>query len=104
MIRTLVLSLMLAGSPLQASSLADPTRPVMGGGHSAASASGRQLQLNATYIGKQQRYAVINGVKLREGERYGALTLRRIQHQSVVLTAGDRTVSLQLNNLKVKTQ
>ncbi len=102
--KLLLISLLLNIAPLQAASLADPTQPSLGGTASASGTSQHALTLNATYMGKTDRYAIINGVKLREGETLGHIRLQRIRHKSVDISADDRTQTLQLNDLIVKTR
>lgn len=95
--------LLLATAPVGAATIADPTAPTPGSLGASGPTGKAALTLNATYIGKADRYAIINGVKLREGESLGRIRLQRIRHKSVDITADGRKQSLQLHERIVKT-
>lgn len=102
--RYLIYLLLLTASATSslAAPLVDPTRPAFNAAGGTGQTNKDKLQLNATHIGNGMRYAIIDGVKLREGEHHGDLYLRRVNHKSVEVTANGEQQTLQLNKIRVK--
>ncbi len=74
--------------------LRDPTQPLNFSGPSEGS-----LQLSSIFIGKDKKVAVINGVRLQEGEvlpgRPGVV-VKKIDSREVIVVDGDESRSLHL--------
>jgi len=84
--------------------LQDPTRPTdpalfFGSGHSIATPD---WTLQSVLSSADRRIAVINGTRVREGDRIGSARVVSIQPSHVVLRTGSRNLTLQLwdNNAK----
>jgi hypothetical protein len=95
--RHLLASLLLI-STMHAWALQDPTRPtdpaLYFGGRSNAAAPVWDLQ--SILSSSDRRIAVINGTRVREGDRVGTARVVSILPTHVVLKTGGRTVKLQL--------
>jgi MSHA biogenesis protein MshK len=69
----------------------DPTRPPVGVGTGAAdteSDTGGGIRLQSVMISPTQSAAIINGVMVRLGEKYGDAVLVRVAESEVVLRSG----------------
>lgn len=100
MARTLTI-LLLALLASNAYALHDPTRPTdpalyFGTGN----AGGWTLQ--SILFSDDRRIAIINGKRVREGERVGSARVTRIRNSQVVLKTRGRTLKLQLRSDTVK--
>jgi MSHA biogenesis protein MshK len=78
--------------------LNDPTRPTdhalfFGTGQSASSA---QWVLQSILLSSDRRIAVINGTRVREGDRLGSAKVVRIADSHVLLKTGGTTLTLRL--------
>ncbi|VAW76256.1 hypothetical protein MNBD_GAMMA15-1610 [hydrothermal vent metagenome] len=95
-----LLALLLSSNAL---ALNDPTRPTdpalyFGGGN----AGGWALQ--SILLSDDRRIAIINGKRVREGERIGSARVARIRKSHVVLKTRGRTLNLQLRSDTEKTR
>jgi len=84
--------------------LNDPTRPVdpalyFGTGQ-ARNGSGWSLQ--SILSSPERRIAIINGSRVREGDRIGSARVVRIRDSHVLLKTGGRTVTLRLLPQSIK--
>lgn len=96
----LLLTLLMAHN---AAALNDPTRPTdpalyFGSGN----ASGWALQ--SILFSDNRRIAIINGKRVKEGDRIGSARVTRIHNSQVVLKTGDRTLKLRLHPDTLKTR
>ncbi len=90
------LSMSLA-QPAQA--LYDPTRPTdptLYFGRSAQPVPSRPWTLHSILRGPDRRIAIINGKRVREGERVGSAKVLRIGDSHVLLQTGKRRLTLRL--------
>jgi len=81
----------------------DPTRPTDPAayfGNNEPSASGWSLQ--SILSSPQRRIAIINGSRVREGDRIGAAQVIRITPTQVVLNTGERTLTLRMQSTRIK--
>ncbi len=95
-----LLTLLLTGTAV---ALNDPTRPTdpalyFGSGN----AGGWALQ--SILLSDDRRIAIINGKRVREGDRIGSARVTRIRDSQVVLKTRGRTLNLQLRPSTVKTR
>lgn len=83
--KALLLSLALLGASASANvpASADPTRPLRVAPALSAPAAVRRPTLESVLIGPSRRVAVIDGQRLREGERRGGLKVWRILPEGV---------------------
>ncbi len=96
----IILSLVLAGN---AAALNDPTRPTdpalyFGSGN----AGGWALQ--SILSSNERRIAIINGQRVKEGDRIGSARVARIHDSQVVLETRDRKLTLHLRPDSIKTR
>ncbi|MCG6866310.1 MAG: general secretion pathway protein GspB [Thiogranum sp.] len=83
---------------MNASALQDPTRPMdpalyFGNRHSGGTSD---WALQSILSSAERRIAVINGTRVREGDRIGTARVVSIRPSHVVLNTGKRTLTLQL--------
>ena len=93
----LVLLPLLMVCPGAGAELADPTRPsfaVPTPGAGAATATA--LRVSAVFISGERRIALVNGIRVREGETVGGATVSRIERDRVSFVRGGRTFSVAL--------
>ncbi len=77
---------LFAGGAALAAGIPDPLRPpVHGAPQQSAASAPAALQLQATRVGHDDRYAVIDGATVRRGERIGDAVVVRIEAASVTL-------------------
>jgi MSHA biogenesis protein MshK len=101
---TLALLLALPGAVPQVAAetvLKDPTRPLRAPAQGSAPAdpAGPRPRLNSVLFGADRRVAVIDGRRMTEGERHGALEVMTIHPDRVVVRqAGVGRLVLQLTN------
>lgn len=100
--RASLLALMWFSAGATAVGLNDPTLPTPILSSSSPPEATRGLILNATYVSDQQRYAIINGKRLKEGQSYRNLILKNIRHNRVTLTADGKLFDLDINKPIVK--
>lgn len=100
----LIGGLLLTCGQLNGQQLIDPTRPVaqamlppgnVGQGSSA-------MQLNAVFSQGPNKYAIINGETVQEGQQIAGLTLMTISPNGVVLTGNNGRQELFVNNTHFK--
>ena len=96
----LLAGLLLSGSVF---ALNDPTRPIdpavyFGSGNRDGWA------LQSILFSNDRRIAIINGVRVQEGDRIGAARVVRIRDSRVVLETGNRTLELRLRPNTLKTR
>jgi MSHA biogenesis protein MshK len=93
-----ILLLLLNTAALNAWALQDPTRPtdpvLYFGGNRQPSTSVWTLQ--SILSAPDRRIAIINGTRLREGDRIGNARVVRIKPSHVVLNTGKGTLTLQM--------
>lgn len=93
-------ALLLLGPGLAGSlhALQDPTQPTDPGTFfaGAETRSGSNWSLQSILSSPQRRIAVINGTRVREGDRIGSARVVRILDSQVLLNAKGRTLTLQL--------
>lgn len=84
--------------------MADPTRPppeVLGSaGKADADPSPR---VHSIMIGASKKYALIDGVTVKEGDRFRGMKVKRINQQSVLLSSDSGPVTLYLSPAVSKT-
>jgi hypothetical protein len=80
------------GAQSVGAALLDPTQPYGSGGQSAPRASG----LQSTIISANERRAVIDGKVYREGDRYGAATVKEIRSYEVILSEAGKLKRLRM--------
>jgi len=96
----ILLSLVLAGN---AAALNDPTRPTDPALYfSNGNAGGWALQ--SILSSNERRIAIINGQRVKEGDRIGSARVARIQDSQVVLETRDRKLTLHLRPDSIKTR
>jgi hypothetical protein len=91
--------------PLAAGALDDPMRPPMTSAASPRRAVAVEtgLVLSATTIARDRRVAIINGMRVSEGEHIGAAQVVEILPTLVRLKQGEKEVVLRLVPVSVKT-
>jgi MSHA biogenesis protein MshK len=91
---------MLAPGPVLAQSGNDPTRPPVGFDTGVAEGDaadgGGGITLQSVMISPTGRAAIINGVMVRQGEKYGDAVLVRVTESEVVLKSGSESQVLKL--------
>lgn len=83
----------------QAHALYDPTRPtdpVQYFGQGGSSAARQAWTLHSILRASDRRIAIINGRRVREGERIGSARVLRIDDSQVLLQTGTRRLTLRL--------
>jgi len=106
--RKSICALLLLGPGLAGSvhALKDPTQPTDPGNYfgGTESRSGSNWSLQSILSSPQRRIAVINGTRVKEGDRIGAARVVRIRDSHVLLNAGGRTRTLHLlpESIKVR--
>jgi MSHA biogenesis protein MshK len=94
----LALGAVLALLPAVASAqiTTDPTRPPTGFAAEAAEGAAAGNQLQSVMISPTQSAAIINGVRVRLGEKYGDAVLVKVAESEVVLRSGNEQQVLKL--------
>ena len=84
--------------------LKDPTEPTDPDVYfgTALSRSNTAWSLQSILSSPQRRIAIINGTRVREGDRIGNARVMRIHDSRVLLNTGDRTLTLQLLPKSIK--
>ena len=106
--KKLIGALLLLGPGLAGSvhALKDPTRPTDPGNYfgSTESRSGGSWSLQSILSSPQRRIAVINGTRVKEGDRIGSARVVRIHDSHVLLNSRGRTLTLHLfpESIKVR--
>jgi MSHA biogenesis protein MshK len=86
--------------PARAQIVNDPTRPpreFTAGDAGGAGGAGRGIMLQSVLISPTQQAAIINGVMVRLGERYGDAVLIQVAEGEVVLKSGAARQVLKLH-------
>jgi len=93
-----VLTLVWLGSACNAFALSDPTRPTDPSLYFGNNDNGSEGEwsLQSILYASDRRVAVINGTRVREGDRIGSARVVHIQDSQVVLNAGGRKLTLHL--------
>ncbi len=95
-----VIAVLLLGSGLAGNvhALKDPTQPTDPGNYfgSSENRSGSSWSLQSILSSPQRRIAVINGTRVKEGDRLGSARVVRIHESYVLLNTGGRTLTLHL--------
>ena len=87
--------------PSVATTLSDPTAPRLraaGAGTPPVEGQG----LSWTRVTENRREAVINGVRVVEGQQLGAMRIHAIRHGEVVVEQADRFTTLQVQPAGIK--
>lgn len=102
----LALALLVIVKAVPAAELADPTRPTYVQSDDAAQAENvrKKYRLSSILVGEQRKLAVINGQRVREGDRVGNAKVTRISRSSVTLLIQDAAVSIALSAHDIKNQ
>ena len=104
--RKTVCALMLLGPALVGSvhALKDPTQPTDPEDYfgKAESRSGSSWSLQSILSCPQRRIAIINGTRVKEGDRIGSARVVRIRDSHVLLNSGGRTLTLHLFPASIK--
>ena len=81
-----------------ASALTDPTRPTDPASFFGSGGTSRDTQwsLQSILFASDRRVAVINGTRVREGDRIGSARVLRIHDSQVLLETGKGRLTLQL--------
>jgi len=84
--------------------LKDPTQPTDPGNYfgSSENRSGSSWSLQSILSSPQRRIAVINGTRVKEGDRLGSARVVRIHESHVLLNTGGRTLTLHLFPQSIK--
>jgi hypothetical protein len=95
----LALGAVLALLPAVASAqiTTDPTRPPTGFAAEAAEGAAAGNQLQSVMISPTRKAAIINGVMVEQGQKYGDAVLMRVGEDEVVLRSGDSRQVLKLH-------
>ena len=100
------LLLLCPGLAGNAHALKDPTQPTDPNNYfgSAESRSDNNWALQSILSSPQRRIAVINGTRVKEGDRIGSARVVRIRDSHVVLNTRGRTLTLRLfpDSIKVR--
>ena len=89
-----------AAAPTAAASLGDPTAPSPRG--QAGAGTGTDGELTWTRVTENRREAVINGVRVTEGDRLGGARILRIRHGEVVIEQANGRSTLRLQPSRIK--
>ena len=104
--RKAICALLLVGSGLAGSvhALKDPTQPTDPANYFGTAESGNTANwsLQSILSSPQRRIAVINGTRVREGDRLGSARVVRIRDSHVLLNNRGRTLTLHLFPESVK--
>jgi MSHA biogenesis protein MshK len=97
----LIAAMLFISAPAAAQIVNDPTRPPIGLGAGAADGelegvAGGGMMLQSVMISPSQKAAIISGVMVRLGEKYGDAVLIRVAENQVVLRSGDTEQVLKL--------
>lgn len=95
MVRTLAIALFTLLLTNNAAALHDPTRPTDPALYFAHGHAGGWI-LQSILLSTERRIAIINGKRVREGDRIGSARVTRIQNTQVVLKTAGRTLKLHL--------
>lgn len=101
----LLCTALLCAPPLGAQPLPDPMRPPgesPAGKASRGHDAGKELQLSAIRITREQRHATINGKVVTIGDTIGAAKVTEIRASSVTLLRGGKSVTVSLLPLSIK--
>lgn len=96
-IRGAILVLVLAPTIAAAQVMNDPTRPPAGFAAEAPEGAVAGNQLQSVVISPVRRAAIINGVVVELGQKYGDAVLTRVAEDEVVLGSGDSRQVLKLH-------
>ena len=91
------LTIIAASAPAWAQIGNDPTRPPADMGAGAAEDAGGGVMLQSVMISPTQKAAIISGVMVKLGEKYGDAVLVRVSESEVVLKSGDAQQVLKLH-------
>jgi MSHA biogenesis protein MshK len=103
-----IFALLLAGPVLtgSAQALKDPTQPTDPGNYfgSSENDSAGSWSLQSILSSPQRRIAVINGTRVKEGDRIGTARVVRIRESHVLLNTKGRSLTLHLfpESIKVR--
>lgn len=102
----LVMVLLVFAKVAPAAEFADPTRPTYVQNDDAAQAENvrKKYRLSSILVGEQRKLAVINGQRVREGDRVGNAKVTRISRSSVTLLIQDAAVNIALSAHDIKKQ
>ena len=102
----LALALLAFIEVASAAEFADPTRPTYVQSDDAAQAANvrKKYRLSSILVGEQRKLAVINGQRVREGDRVGSAKVKRISKSSVTLLIQDAAVNIALSAHDIKNQ
>lgn len=95
-----LLALLLAGNAVALNDPTHPTDPALYFG--SGNVGGWTLQ--SILFSNERRIAIINGKRVREGDRIGSARVARIQDSQVLLKTGDRMLKLRLRPDTLKTR
>jgi len=90
-------AMMLASAPAAAQIVIDPTRPATGFAVEAPESAAPGNQLQSVMISPTRKAAIINGVVVELGGKYGDAVLTRVAEDEVVLRRGDSRQVLKLH-------
>ncbi|BCO32452.1 hypothetical protein TspCOW1_25550 [Thiohalobacter sp. COW1] len=89
-----------AAGPATASALADPTAPNPRGQRGAQGMA--DAGLTWTRVTENRREAVINGIRVTEGDRLGGVRILRIRHGAVMIETASGRSTLRLQPSRIK--
>ncbi|MBD3657766.1 MULTISPECIES: hypothetical protein [Marinobacter] len=89
----------LATAPASARPLTDPTRPPAGEVQQRAATPQRNFTLGSVMLGKQRRFAIIDGQVRQEGQRFDGVRLLRVHPDNVELLDQGRVRVIRLEAL-----
>jgi MSHA biogenesis protein MshK len=91
------LAIIAASTPVWAQVGNDPTRPPADMWAGAADDAGGGVMLQTVMISPTQKAAIISGVMVKLGEKYGDAVLVKVSESEVVLKSGDAQQVLRLH-------
>ena len=86
----------VAGAPVRAAELGDPTRPPDARLRPVAVTDRAALRLTAIYLSEHARAAVVDGRRVRAGDSIGAQRVESIRRDRVILSGPEGTLELRL--------
>jgi MSHA biogenesis protein MshK len=95
--RALALALALLSASVAAQVINDPTRPPVSFGPGEPDAGGGGIMLQSVLISPTHRAAIINGVLVPVGGKYGGAVLVEVTEKSAVLRSGGTRQVLKLH-------
>ncbi len=101
-----VLALLALARTSSAIEFADPTRPTYlnSDGEAQQESVRNKYRLNSILVGEHRKLAIINGQRVREGDRVGDARVSRINQSSVTLLIQGATVTIALSAHDIKSQ